>query len=144
MRTARALTRSVFVGSLAAGLALPLGAVASAAQPQGDTFTLTCGSTSYQVWSNGNGEWTPAHDTASGRVFVPHAFDGFHGELRDTQGVLVFEFDEPASTQGSGKQKNDISCTYSFRGVSDGSDPEIPAGYTFSGTGGVTGQIAGR
>ena len=148
MRTARALTRSVVVGSLATGLALPLsvGAAALADPSRGDRFTLTCGGTSYQVVvSPGNGEWTPAHDTGSNKVFVPHAFQGFHGEVYDAEGNLVDAFDDPGvQAQGSGKQKNDVSCTFSFREISDGSDPEFPAGYVFVGGGGVTGQIAGR
>jgi hypothetical protein len=67
-----------------------------------------------------------------------------HGEVRDENGELVDSFDEPGEVQGSGKQKNDMSCTYTFSGVSDGSDPEFPEGYTFEGTGGVTGQLVGK
>jgi hypothetical protein len=145
MTAARVLARTALVGGLAAGLALPaLGAGAIADPKRGDTFPLVCGGTTYTVTTNGNGEWTPAHDVNSNRVFIPHAFSGFHGEIRDAQGVLVDTFDEAASTQGSGKQKNDVSCTFSFTEASDGSDPEFPAGYTFHGSGGVTGQIAGH
>jgi hypothetical protein len=112
---------------------------------RGDVIPLTCGATTYQVVVNGNGQWTPAHDTHSNLVFIPHAFTAFHGEVRDPSGALVDTFDEPASTQGSGKQKSDVSCKYSFHDVSDGSDPDgPPAGYTFDGSGGVTGQIAGH
>lgn len=47
------------------------------------------------------------------------------------------------TVQGSGKQKDDVSCTYRFDQVSDGGDPELPLGYRFVGTGSVTGQVAG-
>ena len=145
MTARRALARTALTSFCVAGLSLPLSMGAAQADPQrGDHFGLTCGGTTYQVVVNGRGEWTPAHDTGSNLVFIPHAFTGFHGEIRDASGALVDSFDEPGSTQGKGKQRNDVSCTYSFHDVSDGSDPEFPAGYTFDGTGGVTGQIAGH
>ena len=91
------------------------------------------------------GENPAAHDTNSTRVFIPHTFIGFHGEIRDTAGVLVDSFDDSTTeVQGSGKQNNDAVCTFRFTEVSDGSDPEFPAGYTFTGSGGVTGQVSGR
>ncbi len=122
-----------------------MGAAAQAAPvgPGGAPFDLVCGGTTYQVVTMGNGEFTPAHDVHGRLVFIPHAFGVFHGEVHNGQ-VLVDSFDEPGSTQGSGKQKNDVACTFSFHDVSDGSDPEFPAGYTFDGSGSVTGQIAGH
>ena len=144
----RSLARLAFVGSLAAGLAMPLSVGSSAlADPKnGDRFTLTCGSTAYEVVvSPGSGEWTPAHDTGSNRTFIPHAFTGFVGDVYDTEGNLVDHFeDSEVHTQGIGKQKNDVACKYSFEFVIDGSDPEFPEGYTFIGSGDVTGQLSGR
>jgi hypothetical protein len=146
MTAARTLARTALLGGLAAGLAVPLsfGSAAVAAPPDVETFMLTCGNQTYEVWGNGNGEWTPVHEASSHRTFVPHSFTYFHGEVRDENGELVDSFDEPGEVQGSGKQKNDMSCTYTFSGVSDGSDPEFPEGYTFEGTGGVTGQLVGK
>jgi hypothetical protein len=139
------LARTLTVAGLSLGLAVPaLGSTAYADPKAGDAIPLTCGATTYQVVVNGNGDWTPAHDVNSNLVFIPHWFGAFHGEVRDAQGVLVDQFDEPAGTQGSGKQKNDVSCTYRFHDVGDGSDPEFPAGYTFDGIGTVSGQISGR
>ena len=143
----RAFARTLTVGGLGLALAVPASFGGTAyADPRSEDapFDLTCGSATYQVVTAGNGDWTPAHDTHSNLVFIPHAFTGFHGEVRDADGNLVDTFDEPAGSQGSGKQKNDVSCTFSFHEVSDGSDPEFPAGYTFTGSGGVTGQIAGH
>jgi len=138
--------RTLTVAGLGLALAVPASFGSSAvADPQnGELIPLTCGSTTYQVVTNGNGDYTPAHDVSSNRVFVPHAFGVFHGVLRDASGAVVESFDEPASTQGSGKQKNDVHCTFAFHEVSDGSDPEVPAGWTFDGSGSVTGQIAGH
>ncbi len=140
----RTLSRMLAVVGLSAGLAVPMLSPASA-DPKGDTFSLTCGSTAYQIVVKGNGTWSPAHDLGSTRVFIPHAFQGFHGEVYDTDGNLVGTFDDPGvQTQGSGKQKNDLSCTFSFVEVSDGTDPDFPVGFTFVGSGGVTGQLSGR
>ncbi len=139
--------RNVFVGGLTVGMVTALVAGSAAAAPaKGDHFSLTCGSTTYQVVAMGNGEFTPAHDLDGHLVFVPHAFQGFTGIVYDTEGNLVDTFtDNTVTTQGSGKQKNDVSCTYRFEQVSDGSNPdEPPAGYRFVGIGGVTGQVAGH
>lgn len=148
MRTRSHRTRSlVTLGLLTVGLGVPLaftGPVANADPKHGDTFDLTCGSTTYHVVVNGNGEWTPAHDLRSNKVFIPHAFGTFYGVIRNPAGEVVDSFSEPGSVQGSGKQKNGVSCVYSFVEVSDGSDPEFPAGSTFTGSGSVTGQIAGH
>ena len=142
------MTRRLARAGTTAGLALlfPLAMVpaSSWADVKGEPFSLTCGQTTYSVVVNGNGEWTPAQDTGSNRVFVPHQFGTFHGEVRDAQGNLVDSFDEPGSVQGKGKQPRDITCTFVFHEVSDGSDPEFPEGYTFHGTGTVIGQVSGR
>lgn len=147
MRKSRARARALTVAGLSVGLAVPVMAGSTAlADPHSEdgAFSLTCAGTTYQVVVAGNGEWTPAHDTESNLVFIPHAFTGFHGEVRDASGALVESFEEPGAVQGKGKQKNDVSCTFTVHGVSDGSDPHFPAGYTFDGTGGVTGQVAGH
>jgi hypothetical protein len=142
----RALARTCLTAGLATGLAVAPAAASFGDPRSGDApFELTCGNTTYMVVTNGNGEWTPAHDIDSNKVFVPHWFGVFHGEIHDAEGVLVDSFDDgPAEAQGSGKQKNDISCTFSFHEVSDGSDPEFPEGYTFDGSGSVTGQVSGK
>jgi hypothetical protein len=137
--------RAAVVAVAASGLALA-GQVGSAwADPKVEEapIELVCGTTTYHVVTKGNGDWVAAHDVDSTLVFVPHAFTEFRGELRDEQGNLLDSFVEEGYVKGSGKQKNDQTCTYSFSEVSDGSDPEFPAGYTFTGGGGVVVQITG-
>lgn len=126
--------------------ALPVMAAPAVAEPPHDTFPVSCDNgQSYVVDVMGNGDFTPAHIKGSTRVFVPHQFGETTAELRDADGNLVDTFTEPASVQGSGKQKGDLTCTFSFFFSSDGSDPEgPPAGYTFSGTGTATGHLSGR
>ena len=137
MRVVRA--GSVVVAGL---LAVPvLGAQPAQAKP-GEVITLVCGGTTYQAGVNGNGDWSSARVIGSTKVFVPHAFGPFTGTIRDASGNVIDSQTDPAMVQGSGKQKNDVSCTYSFTFVSDGSDPDFPAGWTFSGVGTVTGQAS--
>jgi hypothetical protein len=124
--------------------AVPLMAGPATAASDKQTIPLVCDNGhSYSVEVNGNGDFTPARDLASTAVFVPDAFGPFTGEIRDAQGQLVDSFTDPATVKGSGKQKTNITCTYTFSQVSDGSDPSFPAGYTFSGSGTVTGKITG-
>jgi hypothetical protein len=135
--------RAVLSSVLTVGLVALVGSAAHADPKHGMTLPLVCGGHTYLVAVNGNGQFSPAHDTASTLVFVPHYFGPFTSVIRNAQGVVVDTSTDPAVTQGSGKQKNDVSCTYSFTQVSDGSDPTFPAGWTFSGSGSVTGQVAG-
>ena len=140
------IRRLAACGLLAPVVAVPLSWGAPAfADPHGFPLTLVCGSVTYHVVAEGNGDYTPAHDLDSNKVFIPHAFGEFTGTLTDASGNVVGTETDPASTQGSGKQPSDISCTYSFTFTSDGSDPDgPPAGWTFSGTGSVIGQVAGH
>lgn len=127
---------------LVSGLVFGTASVAEA-DPEGDSFDLTCGAATYQVVVAGNGGWTPAHDVNSNRMFIPTSFSGFTGQILDENGDLVDEFtDTTGSMKGqSARGKTIIDCTYSFVEVSDGSDPEFPAGYTFVGSGGVSGFV---
>jgi hypothetical protein len=139
-------TLTIVTGAAALLLA---GAAPSVADPSGgDQIQLTCGSATYDVVSSkGDGDWTPVHDTRSTRVFVPTSFGSFTGTIFDTEGNPVDTFSDPGPTfKGSGARdaKADvISCTFEFDEVSDGSDPEFPAGYRFVGTGEVTGFVPG-
>jgi hypothetical protein len=143
MRIGRTAALLAGVGALVLG-----GTTSAVADPNPDeAFDLTCGSTTYSVVGNGNGDWTPVHDSASSRTFVPTGFGDFTGTIYDENGAFVDTFTEEGPTvKGSGarNQKGDIvSCTFVFEDVSDGSDPEFPAGYSFVGTGEVTGFVPG-
>jgi hypothetical protein len=144
MKIAR--TSAVLSGAVAVVLSCTTSAVAD--PTKGGEFDLRCGSATYPVVVAGNGEWTPAHDTSSTRVFVPTSFGSFSGVVTDENGHVVDSFTEPGFTQkGSGARdaKADvIYCTFTFSEVSDGSDPEFPEGYTFTGSGEVWGFATGR
>lgn len=141
------MSRTLTIVTGAAPLLLAGAAPAVADPSGGDQIHLTCGSATYDVVSSkGDGDWTPVHDVRSTRVFIPTSFGSFTGTITDANGDVVDTFTDPGpSIKGSGTRdaKADIiSCTYTFSDVSDGSDPEFPAGYTFTGTGEVRGFTA--
>ena len=131
--------RIKIAGGFALGLVVSLVPSLAGADPSGgETFPLVCNNgTTYQATSNGNGEFTPAHDLGGTGVFVPVSFGTFSGTIRNAQGQVVDSFTEPGTSKGQSAKglSNPVTCTFSFTEVSDGSDPEFPAGYTFSGTG---------
>ena len=137
----KTITAALACASITSGLVI--GATSAGADPNpNDTFELTCGSTTYDVSTgNGNGEFTPAFDTESNRVFHPTAFGDFTGTVYDVEGNVVDEFTEEGDVVkgSSGKKKDVVECEYLFDDISDGSDPEFPEGYRFVGGGDVTG-----
>lgn len=139
------VVRIVAIGTLACGMAMG-GSTGAYADPKGgEALSLTCGSQTLLVHiAPGNGDYTPALVDGTNQVLVPHAFGEFTGSVYNAQGGLVDSFTEPPSHKGSGKQQGDLTCSYSFDEVSDGSDPEFPAGYRFVGSGTVTGKLAPR
>ena len=69
------------------------GTTSAVADPKADeAFDLTCGSTTYSVVGNGNGEFTPVHDTGSTKTFIPTAFGDFTGTVYDENGDVVDTF----------------------------------------------------
>jgi hypothetical protein len=137
----------VIAGLAAVGVASAIWSGSATADPKGgDTFTLNCdnGRTYTVATPKGQGEFTPAFNTEGTGVLVPVSFGNFSGVVRNAQGQIVETFSEPG-TQSKGQStkglKNPVTCTFTFTEVSDGSDPEFPAGYTFTGSGTVVVRI---
>ncbi len=120
------------------GLLLAVAAPAGADPKGGDTFPLVCddGNT-YTVTTNGNGEFTPAHDVNSTSMLIPLSFGEFQGTVTYPDGTTE-QITEPGISKGqSGKNaKNTVTCTFSFSGTEDG--------VTFSATGTVVGFVTPR
>ena len=140
------MNRRVLGGLCALGMASALaGATAAGADPKnGELIPVVCDNGHrYQVAVNGNGEFTPAHDADSTAMLVPVSFGPFTGTIRNAQGQVVDSFTEPGSAKGQAAKglTDPVQCTYTIHEVSDGSDPEFPAGFTFDGTGTVVGKI---
>jgi hypothetical protein len=107
-----------------------------------EVIPLDCDGTTYTVVVNGNGAWTPAHDTASSAMFIPVSFGPFTGIITAEDGTVVEEFTEPAETKGSGKNA-DIDCSFTITNTFE--DPSLGEGtFTFTGTGTVSGFATPR
>jgi hypothetical protein len=129
---ARKLSGLLVAGGLLLAIAAPAGA-----DPKGDTFPIVCDNgVTYDATGNGNGEFTPAHDINSTSTLIPLSFGPFTGTVTDGEGNVT-PIDEPASSKGqSGKQKDTVSCTFTFSGT-DGE-------FTFEGSGSVVGIVTPR
>lgn len=138
------MRRSIILSSLALGALSAVVAGPAGADPKSDeTIPVECDNgQSYEVVVNGNGHFTPAHIVGDLGTFVPVAFGEFTGTVTSSTGEVLATFTEPAVAKGqSGKNRDLFNCTYSFVEVSDGSDPEFPAGSVFTGGGSVTGFL---
>jgi hypothetical protein len=96
-------------------------------------LTAVCGTTTYHVVVNGNGEFTPAHVIGSTKVFVPTSFN-ITSTFTPTGGATMTDHDTSAK---SGPAKNVITCTIPFQSFSS------PGG-TFTLQGTVTGFLTPR
>lgn len=134
------LFRILGAGVSAAATTVALAAPASAHSPAADefAFALECDNgQSYLVTTNGNGEFTPAQDTASNTVFVPTSFGEFHGVVTDAEtGEMIDEFTEPGAAKGhSGKARaSSVTCTFLFEGTDFDPDLGIEVHFEASGT----------
>lgn len=131
----------------AGALALPvLAATPAVAAPEQEVVPVTCDGTTYEVVVNGNGEFTPGRDTASGRVLVPVAFGTFTGVVRDETGTVQDTFSEPGGRKGSSSLRDTVECSFvfSFTGTGSGDEEDLPLGWTFTGTGTVTVKVVGQ
>jgi len=100
------------------------------------SFTIDCGTNGvFDVVVNGNGDFTPAHDLNSNRVLIPVAFGEFSFTITNPSGVVIDSGTDPAFSKGSSSPKGHtlIECTYFVTNTQNG--------FTFSGSGGVTGFI---
>ncbi len=135
----------------AAGLLLasvPAGAALADPKPYpGEEVVLSCDGHTYDiVLTRGKGEWTPALDTASTRVFQPVGFPETHFEVTgyDENMDVVFheEGSEPGAVKGGHRRGQDVlECT--FESSFSGYDAEF-GGYVEGSWGGtVLGVVHG-
>jgi hypothetical protein len=76
--------------------------------------TLTCGSTVLDTVTNGNGEFTPAHDTNSTRVFIPVQFGPVTDVFTDADGITTTTTEPLQPPKGSANPANRtiLDCTF--------------------------------
>ena len=130
---------SKLAGLLATGGAMfAIAAAPAGADPKGETIPLECDNgNAYVVAVSGNGEFTPAHDTASTATFVPLEFGEFTGTFTPPGGAPE-PISEPGAMKGQSNKngKANVTCTFSFSETSEEG--------TFVASGTVTGFITPR
>ncbi len=131
------LIRSAVLATSAATL-VAVGASPSPADPKVEFIPLDCDGTAYTISVNGNGAFTPAHDTGSSGVFVPTRFGEFHGTVTDSEGTVLDDFTEPPLDKGRSAKapRTWATCTYTVHDEFE--DPDLGV-LTFDGQGEVTG-----
>jgi hypothetical protein len=133
---ARQLTGLIAAGGLIAALAT----TPASADPKGETFQVVCDNNkTYTITVNGNGEFTPGHDTNSTAVLIPLSFQDFTITITPPGGPPQTFTDPAVIRKGqSGKNaRNTVNCTFSFNDT----DPD---GTTFVGSGSVTAFVTPR
>ena len=104
------------------------------ADPKGEVVPLDCDDgTTYLVAVNGNGAFSPGHDTASTATVVPVSFGEFTGMITDEAGNVLETFVDPPVSKGNASLA-EVSCTFSFTETFE--DPELGT-LTFTGSGSV-------
>jgi hypothetical protein len=133
------LARSGLVLLSTAALALTGAAPAGADPAHGFPVPLDCDNgVTYAAVVSGNGEFTPAHDTASNTILVPTSFGEFSGTVTDSSGTVIDSFTDPAVSKGASNRARatSVTCTFSFTETFE--DPELGL-LTFNGSGSVSG-----
>ena len=91
----------------------------------------------YDVVTNGNGHWTPAHDLNSTSVLIPVAFGEQTFSIYDPDGNLIDQETAPPSAKaGASAHNKHATVNCSFEGSST-----APDGSTFMIAGTVTGFV---
>jgi len=121
---------------------LPIAAASAGADPKGEQFLLTCDNDmSYTIAVNGNGEFTPAHDTGSTTVLVPTSFRGSTFTVTDADGNVVDQgTDDSVAVKGRSERPRatTVDCTYT--GSETFTDPDLGE-LTVTFSGGVRGFV---
>lgn len=130
---------AIAVASVLGGAGTAAGDPANA--PNSVLVPLVCtGGATYSVVVNGNGNFTPAHDTASNSMLIPTAFGPFTGVLRDAAGTVIESFTDPAVSKGSSTKPRGTATHCTFTIDETFTLPEHGV-VTFHGTGSVDGFI---
>src|SRR4051794_23921125 len=113
---------------------------ASADPAKGLPISIECDNgTTYTAVSNGNGNWTPAHDLNSTAVLIPTSFGEQTITITDADGNVIDSETDPGVTKASTKPRaTTINCDFS--GSATFVDPELGP-LTFTVTGTVTGFV---
>ena len=127
------------------GIASLLGVGAGEAdRAKGQVVPLICDNgQTYAGVVNGDAEFTAIHDLDSTATIVPVALGPFTGTVTNLTGEVVHSFTSPGSFKGRSAEglSNPVVCSFTFTDVNDGSQPEFPVGYVFTGSGTIVVRI---
>jgi hypothetical protein len=136
-RLAAVLAVAILGAALAAGAAT----AAPVNAPNATPITIDCGpGGTFDAITNGNGEFTPAHDLDSRRVLIPVSLGPTTFTARDAEGNVVFEETDPTvNTKGRAAPRGRtlLHCSFTL---------SFPAedGGTATVTGNAIGFVSGR
>ena len=119
--------RKTIAGAVAGLVALGSAGMAIAAPPDAETFELECDNgETYEIWTNGRGDFTPGHIVGSPGVLIPYYFhdvgtftppggdpEPFNERMEKGNGnamkhreltvcTLEFSFSDPSGASGEG------------------------------------------
>jgi len=107
--------RRTFAGAIAGLVALGAAGMVAAAPPDAETFEIDCDGTTYEIWTNGVGDFTPGHIVGSPGVLIPYYFHDV-GTFTPPGGGDPESFDETIE-KGNGnamKHRELTVCTLEF------------------------------
>lgn len=103
------LVPAVLVAGAAAGVA----AADPSNAPKSAPITIRCGSATYHAVVNGNGTWSPAHDSNSNSILIPVAFGAETEVFTDPSGTSTTTV-SPGTAKGSSAPNGGtpLNCSY--------------------------------
>jgi len=142
------MRRAITVTCAAAALVVAGAATASAAPPGQEVIPLDCGTAgTFDIVTNGNGEFTPGRLVDSTQVIVPTAF----GEITFTAvppgGEPVVMTTDPTEKGGGNvgpRNRPSVTCTFDATQTLAEAQDGFPAGTVITISGEVTGFLTGR
>jgi len=90
----------------------------------------------YTAVSNGNGNFTPAHDLGSNAVLIPVSFGQITFTVKDAQGNVLDQETDPPASKGSSAKNPGATTSCSFTGGAT-----APDGTSFTIVGTVVGMV---
>lgn len=145
------MRKTVTAAALGVAFAFTGAAGASAAPPDAEILSgVECDNgQTYDVWVNGNGDFTPGHVVDSTTVFVPISFGDVAFTVVTPDGAVTEIEEEHTLAKGQGKvathnPREAVSCTFSETFVLEVEEMGFPAGSEVTFTGTVVGYVSGR
>jgi hypothetical protein len=140
-RPIRRLATALAIAAIAAALTAGTATAAPTKAPNATPIAIDCGPAgTFEAITNGNGEFTPAHDLDSHRVLIPTSIGPTTFVGKDAEGNVVFEETDPTvRTKGHAAPRGRtlLNCTFTLTFP-------LEEGGTATVTGSATGFLSGH